>query len=378
MRNKISVLLTATLLIMSLVPFLAALFFAKDAFLSQERIYKNSNLSQVLQTAQDHLRRMSKVSPENEKDFKNLFEKIQDLKLIYGEDTFFSDRLNATLLKYFFMSFGAYLFFALAIGTYLSGIIHRIYKKSHQELLDQKERARYLEEISRWQDVAKKMAHEIRRPLQPIGMWISNLKSVYPKENAQEYQALLQEADSAIGEELLILKRMVDEFSEFADLPKPQKQKTELNDFLKKFTDQYGEVWKNVSLVCHSRPQEIFCHIDSSLSRQVLINLIENAAEANSATTTQVEFSLSTKGSDVFIDIFNSGISLDERQREKVFDLNFSTKQNAKNRGLGLSISKFIVIEQGGDIQCVEEAQGARFRIQLPFSEEDQNATSAS
>lgn len=375
MRNKVSFLLTTTLLIMSLIPFAAALFFARDAFTSQERIYKNGNLNQVLRTTQDRLKEMSKISPKREKDFKNLFEEIQDLKLIYGEDTFFSDKLNGTLLKYFFVTFGAYLIFALIIGVYLSGLIHRIYKVSHQEMLDQKDKARYLEEIARWQDVAKKMAHEIRRPLQPIKMWISNLKSAYSAEGKKEYNSLLQEADQAISEELLILKRMVDEFSEFADLPRPKKERTELNEFLKIFSEQYKNVWETATVVCKLQQQEVYCYIDPGLSRQVLINLIENAVEANPFQKINVELSLRMDSSHFWIDVFNTGAVLDETQRNKIFDLNFSTKRNSKNRGLGLSISKFIVIEQGGDLQCVEEIRGARFRIQTPISAKGKNAT---
>lgn len=367
-KNKIVLLLSATLLVMSLVPFGAALTFFKDAFVSQEQIYKSNDLNRVLGTTQEHLKKLSKLEPENEESYKILFEEIQDLKLIYGDDTFFSERLSATLSKYFFTGFGAALALSLILGLYLSSLINRMYKTANDELLEQRDKAKYLEEIARWQEIAKKMAHEIRRPLQPIGTWMSNLRSGYSSQEPNKFRLLLDEADSAIDEEIRSLRRMVDEFAKFADLPKPDKRVINVSEFLNKFVEQYSSVWEKVTFSIHCEHSNIFCLMDPLLSRQVLTNMIENAVEANIDRPVEVSLSVTKDGEEVVLDVFNSGVALTQEQREKIFDLYFSTKSNAKNMGLGLSIVKLAVLEQNGSIRCLNEDRGVRFRIKLPVA----------
>lgn len=367
-KNKIVLLLSTTLLIMSLVPFGAALIFFKEAFVSQDRIYKSQDLNRILATAQGHLRVLSKLKPENEASYKNLFEEIQDLKLIYGDDPFFSEKLSTTLSKYFFTGFGAALALSLILGLYVSSLINRMYKKTHDELLEQRDKAKYLEEVARWQEMAKRLAHEIRRPLQPIGTWMSNLRSSYSTQDADKFRSLLEEADSAIDEEIRSLRRMVDEFAKFADVPKPDKQLINVRDFLSKFVEQFACIWDNITFSVSCGKPDLFCLMDPILMRQVLTNMIENAVEANPDRAIDFTLSASTMGDQVTFDIFNSGISLTQGQREKIFDLYYSTKPNAKNRGLGLSIVKLAVLEQNGNIRCLDEDHGVRFRIKLPVA----------
>jgi len=365
-NTRIVLLLSTTLLIMSLVPLGAALIFFKEAFVSQERIYKSQDLNRILATTQEDLRVLSKLKPENKESYKNLFEEIQDLKLIYSDDPFFSEKLSKTLTKYFFTGFGAALALSLVLGLYVSSLISRMYKKANDELLEQRDQAKYLEEVARWQEVAKRLAHEIRRPLQPIGTWMSNLRSSYSAQNGNEFGLLLEEAKSAIDEEIRALRRMVDEFARFADLPKPDKQLVNVCDFLNKFVEQYACIWDNVTFSVSCGSPDLFCPMDPLLLRQVLTNMIENAVEANPGQAIAVTLSASTEGDQVTFDIFNSGLSLAQDQREKIFDLYYSTKSNSKNRGLGLSIVKLAVLEHNGNISCLDEDHGVRFRIKLP------------
>src|SRR3989344_7309585 len=176
MKNKISFLLIITLLTMSLFPLIAASYFLKSALSSQEHIYKSPKLNSVLDRAQTQLKKFSKIDPNDEASYRELFDDIQDTKLIYGEDPFFSRSLRHAFSKYFFYGFGLALLISLTLGLILSKLINNIYQRSYLELEASRIRATYLEEIARWQDIAKTLAHELRRPLQPIGIWVSNLR----------------------------------------------------------------------------------------------------------------------------------------------------------------------------------------------------------
>lgn len=375
MKNKVLLLLSLTLLTMGLLPFGAAFIFIKDAFLSQESIYKSQELGRVLRETQEHLKKLSKLDSINEQGYRDLFEEIQDVKLIYGEDTYFSDRLKTTLSKYFFVGFGAFLAVSLLLGFYLSTLINKIYKKSYEDLQEQRDRSKYLEEIARWQEVAKKLAHEIKRPLQPIAMWISNLKSCYSLQSPSQFSELITEASAAIQEETTQLSRMVEEFARFADLPKPQKKMLNVEEFFKKFITQYAGVWSHVHFSIACRSDGILCPLDGPLLRQVLTNMVENAVEANPSTGIEVELSAQLEGSELILEVFNSGAVLTKDQREKIFDPYFSTKHTKKNMGLGLSIVKLAILEHGGEVKCIEENRGVRFRIRLPLTTEVQNAS---
>lgn len=367
MRNKVALLLSVCLLVMSMIPIGAAFFFISDAFSSQESIYKNRNLNEVFDTTQKHLRALSKFEPEKETELKALFSKIQDLKLIYGDDSFFSDRVKSSLSKYFIIGFGASLFFSLFLGLTLAKKINQIYKKAFDELQQQKDRAQYLEEMAHWQNIAKQMAHEIRRPLQPILSWVSNIKMGYSLNTNEKYVLLLNEATTAVEEEISNLNKMVTEFSQFADLPKPVLIKTMVSDFFETFIEQYSKILENIHLSFYTDSRDLLILMDVNLMRQVLTNLIENAMEANPGSKVEMKINIKTDFGGIILDIFNSGKSLPEEQRIKIFDPYYSTKNNHKNMGLGLSIVKFAILEQGGVIECVEETQGVRFRIQFPI-----------
>lgn len=375
MKNKVVILLSLTLLIMCVVPLWAAMVFLGNAFESQEQIYKNQKLDRILIESQASLKKLSALEPEKEDQYKNLFNEIQDIKLIYGEDRFFSDRLQATISKYFFVGFGAATLISLVVGLFLSRLVNQIYKKSYDELQEAKDRGKYLEEIARWQEMAKKMAHEIRRPLQPIRTWVANLVSVYSSTNTEKPNPLLDEAKSAIEQEIKQLGRLVDEFAKFADLPKPQVRAVNVTDFLAEFVNQHNGIWEGVSFKVDEEHRQIQCTMDPLLMRQILSNMVENAVEANPNKETRVEFRSQTLGNQLILDVFNTGRVLGDVERKQIFDLYFSTKGTAKNMGLGLSIVKAAILEQGGSIDCIEETLGARFRIKLPLAMGEQSAS---
>lgn len=347
----------------------------KEVFTTQEQIYKSANLNQLLDEAQKNARELSKLNPDSEKTYKLFFEKVQDLKLIYGEDTYFSERLKSTLSKFFYIGLGAALFISLFLGTYLASHINRIYKNAQDALIKQSERARNLEDAARWQEIAKKLAHEIKRPLQPISTWTQNLRTAFSKKDMEQFESIMVEATEAIEEEVKGLKAMVSEFAKFAELPKPKIQIVNLHNYLQRFVDKYTQVWPRINFRVEVNDKHLNCRLDPTLFQLMLTNLVENADEANPESNIDVILSVKSEPSVIKIDIFNTGKSISNIQIKNIFNPYFTTKTNKKNMGLGLSIVKLAAMEQGGDVQCLTEPKGARFQIHMPYTAGEENAS---
>lgn len=360
MKNKVFILLLAALVIVGVLPLIANSVLIDDVLLSQQNIYRNQELSKTLESYEANLKKLSKQDPSNQGVYRQQFHKIQDLKLIYGDDPYFSETIRATTSKYFFIIFGVALALALIIGSFLSLKVNSLYIQSFDALTKEKEKSRYLNDIAKWQEVAQMLAHEIRRPLQPIRTWISQLRRSVPGE-------LVDEASHAIDQEVLFLSEMVSEFSEFANVPKPKLEIQDGGEFIGSFVVQYKDIWPEVCL-SFSMKTKVAVAIDPKIFRTLFTNLVENAVEANPGKEIDVKFTLSSLGDTACISVFNSGVTLSLDERERVFDLYFSTKTAKKNKGLGLAIVKTIVLEHGGDIKCVKASGGVQFEIQLPLA----------
>ncbi len=362
MRNKVSFLLILTLSITGLLPLLASYFVMDDILSSQQRIYLNQNISQTLTSFENNLKKLSKLDPQSKDSYRLEFEKVQNLKLLYGDDTYFGETIHATAFKYFFIIFGLALVIALFSGVVLSFKVNQIYVASYRELAQEKEKSSYLSEMAKWQDVAKKLAHEIRRPLQPMRIWLSQLQKASVSD-----QKMIKEAAAAIDQEVLFLSEMVTGFSEFAQIPKPNLETVELDGFIRSFLSQYSNIWPQIKFSYENRVGNLSVMLDQKIFRTLFANIIENAAEANLNRAIDMQLAIRTENEMAIIDIFNSGKTLSESDREKIFDIYYSTKLDAKNMGLGLAIVKTIVLEHGGDIKCIPVRDGVKFEIQLPL-----------
>lgn len=354
-------LLLFALLISSSIMLVVNYVLINDVLVTHQKIYKTSDISNVLDEFTASLKNQSKLDPKNDAKYHGQFKQAQDLKLIYGDDLYFTNAVRSAILKYFFILFGMTLLGVFVGGAVLSFIIHRIYVRSFDELNREREKSRYLSEMAKWQDIAKKLAHEIRRPLQPMRIWLSQLKKVSSVDTT-----MVKEAATAIDQEVLFLSEMVSGFSDFAQIPKPKLETVELADFIQSFVAQYGDVWATVKFK-FQKLIDARVALDPKIFRTLFTNLVENAVEANPDTKTDVHFSLHVDDEFAYIEIFNSGVTLNEIEREKIFDIYYSTKTNAKNMGLGLAIVKTIVLEHGGDIKCVAADGGVKFEIQLPL-----------
>ncbi len=228
-----------------------------------------------------------------------------------------------------------------------------------------RDRIVYLEKISSWQEIARRLAHEIKNPLTPIQLAIQELHRSYQGEDAV-FERKLDDSLEIVEEEVGTLRLMVETFSEFAKMPAVRPQPAELNQFVTDYLKLNPQFSERVEFVPCAK--DVPVQLDRTLMGRVLSNLIDNGLEA-SRPGERVLVSV-TQGDDWgTLRVADQGVGLDGHVRERMFQPYFTTKE--KGTGLGLAIVKKIVLQHGGEISVAEGEEGGvvfsiRMRAQNP------------
>jgi two-component system nitrogen regulation sensor histidine kinase NtrY len=222
-----------------------------------------------------------------------------------------------------------------------------------------------------WQDVARRLAHEIKNPLTPIQLAMQQCVSAYKGDDAR-FKKLLDDAGEIVEEEIAGLRRLVDTFRTLGALPKVEAAPIALGDAIAELKLD-PTMAERLSLVPPASPVTV--RADKLLLKRVLANLVENGIHAGqeAGTAGDVVISWTTTVRDVVaITIDDHGKGVPEADRERVFEPYVTTK--ATGTGLGLAIARKIAIEHGGDLAVAPDRAptgGARFVVTLPLGGAD-------
>jgi two-component system, NtrC family, nitrogen regulation sensor histidine kinase NtrY len=236
------------------------------------------------------------------------------------------------------------------------------------ELEEARSRLAYLQKVSAWQEVARRLAHEIKNPLTPIQLAVQELASKYRGDDPA-YRRLLETAVEILRDEITALRRLVEDFSAFAKLPKVEPAPLDLGAFLAEFERLHPEWQPFIEVVQPPAPVTAPC--DRILFGRVLANLVENAVQAAEATAVRPKVRLSVEARPlrrravVLVDDNGPGVPTAESQR--IFDPYVTSKP--QGTGLGLAIVRKIVIDHGGDISVAPGPSplgGARLMVEIP------------
>ncbi len=218
-----------------------------------------------------------------------------------------------------------------------------------------------------WGEVARRLAHEIKNPLTPIQLSAERLQHKLAKELPEASAEFLHRGTKTIVQQVEAMKRMVDDFSEYARPSKKQVERINLQDLIQEVLALY--MHSNVLFHCQFSEGNTVVEVDPVSIRQVLHNLIKNALEATSAGKCQIEIKTSHVNRNnteyVELGIYDNGSGLHADQIETIFEPYVTSK--SKGTGLGLAIVKKIIEEHGGVIWVdTSYNAGAGFVIQLP------------
>ena len=234
-----------------------------------------------------------------------------------------------------------------------------------RQLLDQRQAA--------WSDVARRIAHEIKNPLTPIQLATERLKRRYRKQVSEEDGELFDELTSTIVRQVGDLRKMVDEFSSFARLPKPVFRQEDALDLVRQaiFLQQVAHPQIEFSEDAKALgTREIRC--DRHQLGQAMTNILKNAVEAVEAQAAEagedykgrIAVTMADVGKWVAIVVEDNGIGLPS-DRERIVEPYVTTRE--KGTGLGLAIVNKIVDEHGGDMSFAS-AEGGGTMVTLRFA----------
>jgi len=250
------------------------------------------------------------------------------------------------------------------------GQLARAFNAMVTEVREGRDRIVYLEKISGWQEVARRLAHEIKNPLTPILLAFQQLEAGHRARSGQDpaFDRLLGDAGEIVREEVGTLQRLVEEFSGFAKLPDVKPEAADLYEFAEEFLRTSPQLTEQADLTLAPHPEPCPVSVDRALMRRVLSNLVTNAVEAARPARARVHLSVARVGDRGQLVVADEGPGLPPGARERIFDPYFTTKQ--EGTGLGLAIVKKIVLQHGGDVTVGErEGGGARFVVALPVAD---------
>lgn len=235
-------------------------------------------------------------------------------------------------------------------------------------------RALKLEKIASWQNIARKIAHEIKNPLTPIQMMVSQVNRSYRGED-EEFKSLLDKANQIISHEIESLKRMVESFSRFSKLPSPKFESTDMVALCSDVVELEKAAYGVHDIQLDAQQSKVLVNADADLIRQVVINLIKNAAEACGESPTQIVASVQQRDKECIIVVKDFGPGIPENIVGRIFEAYFTTKHSEPNSGmgLGLAVCQKIILDHKGEITVDSKAGETEFTIKLPINEGNQH-----
>ena len=230
-----------------------------------------------------------------------------------------------------------------------------------------------------WQEVARRIAHEIKNPLTPIQLSSQRLSRFLDRREPEETETprdpeltrLVQECSRLIEREVSTLAALVNEFSQFVRFPvaklAPTGANTVVHEAVEVFSGRLDGITLKTSLAENLPP----VRADGGLLRSVVVNLIDNAAEAlETAPVREILVSTCAHGDGEIVEICvqDTGHGISPEDKDRLFLPHFSTKD--RGTGLGLAIAARIVAEHGGTIYVEDNVPvGSRFIVELPVAE---------
>jgi two-component system nitrogen regulation sensor histidine kinase NtrY len=221
--------------------------------------------------------------------------------------------------------------------------------------------------MAAWREVARRIAHEVKNPLTPIQLSAQRLKKRYGETLRREDSTVFEECTDMIIMQVDELKRLVDEFSNFARMPAANPAPEDISQIINEALSLYREARKDIRIVFNDSKDVPVFNLDREQMKRVMINLLDNAIAAVDGDG-EVKVNLSFDGvlQIVKIEVADNGKGIPQDHKMRLFEPYFSTKK--QGTGLGLAIVNTIITDHNGFIRVQDnKPQGTRFVIELPL-----------
>ena len=221
-----------------------------------------------------------------------------------------------------------------------------------------------------WESVARKLAHEIKNPLTPIQLSIDRIKEKYLNQ-INDKDKNFSEYLNTITKQIRDIELLVNEFSDFARMPKPVFKKIDLSKLISRSIDLHKLSEKNINFNLVSKKNRTEINVDEEQLNRVFINLIKNSIESikekiikNVDFKGKINIDIKEDNTYIFVKITDNGIGFGKVNKTKMLTPYFTTKKNGT--GLGLAIVTKIINDHNGSISFNSLKEGAEVEIILP------------
>ncbi len=241
-----------------------------------------------------------------------------------------------------------------------------------EKLKSQQDKLLLNERHEAWENVARKLAHEIKNPLTPIQLIIDRLKSKFDKFliNSND-KSDFNENLKTINKQIKQIENLVNEFSDFARMPKPIFKKNNLLGLINENINLMSELDPSVEIKLTNKNSSLTIDCDSEQLNRVFINLIKNSIESinekyekNPNFTKKIHIEIIEKDDYIELYITDNGLGFDSKNLKNIVKPYFTTKRNGT--GLGLSIVSKVINDHNGKFNILSNETGAKIFISLP------------
>jgi len=223
-----------------------------------------------------------------------------------------------------------------------------------------------------WENVARKLAHEIKNPLTPIQLTIDNLKSKYLENIEDSKKNKYQENLKTIQKQIMQIENLVNEFSDFARMPKPLIKKNNLNEVINENINLLNKIDPDIKIkLINHLSKNSYVNFDYEQFNRLFFNLIKNSIESiqeklkkDNKIDKNIDIEIRTRRDYIIINLFDTGIGFKNKKTKDLIKPYFTTKE--KGTGLGLSIVDKIISDHNGSINFLNQKNGAKIQVIIP------------
>ena len=223
-----------------------------------------------------------------------------------------------------------------------------------------------------WENVARKLAHEIKNPLTPIQLTIDNLKSNYLKNIGESKKNKYQKNLETIQKQIKQIENLVNEFSDFARMPKPLIKKNNLYEVINENINLLNKIDPGIKIrLINHLSKNSYVNFDYEQFNRLFFNLIKNSIESiqeklkkDNKIDKNIDIEIRSRRDYIIINLFDTGIGFKNKKIKDLIKPYFTTKE--KGTGLGLSIADKIISDHNGSINFLNQKNGAKIQVIIP------------
>ena len=251
-------------------------------------------------------------------------------------------------------------------------ILNKNFNLMTQRLRNQQDKLLLNERHEAWENVARKLAHEIKNPLTPIQLIIDRLNSKFTKflsneDDKRDFDKNLL----TINKQIKQIENLVNEFSDFARMPKPIFKIINFYSLLNENIHLMKELDNKLEINLKSKNSEINIMCDSEQINRVFVNLLKNSIESinekklkNPDISKKIDIEINEKDDYIETYIIDNGVGFDKKNIKNILKPYFTTKKNGT--GLGLPIVNKIINDHNGTFNILSHKNGAKIKINIP------------